>query len=264
MTDSSAILALAKKHVQYPLPPTDNLEKRSAIVYAGTAAGDLHLDLYRPARANGPLPVVVHVNGYPFPAALQSQWQPMISWARLLQGQGIASVIYETVEPVQDGLRLLDFLVAHGADLGLDSSRIGLLASSGHGPNALGLLVARPGRVRCAVLRYPFLLDGDGATTVADAARDYGFANPVAGAGIGDLPVDVPVLLARAGRDHFAGLTASLDRFAARALAMNLPLTVINHPTGGHAFDLEDDSPASRRVIGQEVAFWREQLNAGE
>ena len=39
------------------------------------------------------------------------------------------------------------------------------------------------------------------------------------------------------------------------ALARNLPITVVNHATGPHAFDVFDDSPASREVVRQSLAF---------
>ena len=63
--------------------------------------------------------------------------------------------------------------------LGIDGNRMGLWACSGHVPNALSLL-ARPERtcLKCAALCYGAMLDLDGSTVVADAAREYGFANP--------------------------------------------------------------------------------------
>ncbi len=42
----------------------------------------------------------------------------------------------------------------------------------------------------------------------------------------------IPMLIARAGRDEVPLLNEALDRFTAKALAANAPLTVINHPAG--------------------------------
>ena len=50
-------------------------------------------------------------------------------------------------------------------------------------------------------------------------------------------------------------LNYTIDRFLARALAINLPVTLVNHSAGPHAFDIVDDSDASRAVIQQIVAF---------
>ena len=52
----------------------------------------------------------------------------------------------------------------------------------------------------------------------------------------------------------------AIDAFARHALRENLPMTIVNHPTGMHAFDLEEDSEASRQIIGQMLAFLRTSL----
>jgi hypothetical protein len=59
----------------------------------------------------------------------------------------------------------------------------------------------------------------------------------------------------RAGRDQVPGLNATLDRFVAAALTRNLPVTLVNYPSGPHAFDIDDDCEASRQVIRQVLAF---------
>ncbi len=51
------------------------------------------------------------------------------------------------------------------------------------------------------------------------------------------------------------GLNDALDRFVGAALAANLPVTVTNHATGPHAFDLFDDTRASRDIVKQALAF---------
>jgi hypothetical protein len=67
----------------------------------------------------------------------------------------------------------------------------------------------------------------------------------------------MPLFLVRAGRERFEGLNDALDRFLARALARNLPVTLVNHATGSHAFDLDDDGATSREVVKQALAFLR-------
>jgi hypothetical protein len=101
------------------------------------------------------------------------------------------------------------------------------------------------------------MLDSDGRTGVADAAAQFGFVNPCAGRSVEDLPDDIPLFLARAGLDRMPHLNDTLDRFIAQGLARNLPMTVVNHATGPHAFDLFDDSDTSREVVRQILAFLR-------
>ena len=67
-------------------------------------------------------------------------------------------------------------------------------------------------------------------------------------------------MVARAGQEQFPGLNDSIDRFFAKALALNRPITLVNHPTVLHAFDLVDDSAASRRIIRQVLDFLTAQL----
>ena len=62
-------------------------------------------------------------------------------------------------------------------------------------------------------------------------------------------------MVVRAGQDAVPGVNVSIDDFVASALASNLPVTVMNHPTAPHSFDLLDDTEASREAIRQILAF---------
>ena len=75
-----------------------------------------------------------------------------------------------------------------------------------------------------------------------------------------DLPRDAALFIARAGRDETPGLNETLDRFVRKALERNLPLTLVNHPEGPHAFDLMHDSEASREAIRATLGFLQFQL----
>jgi hypothetical protein len=106
------------------------------------------------------------------------------------------------------------------------------------------------------------MLDLDGATPVADATAKFGFVNACAGKTVADVARDVPLFVARAGRDQMPGVNASLDAFVTSALLHNLPLTLVNHPTGPHAFDLFDPSEMSRDVVRRLLAFLQFHLQA--
>ena len=131
-----------------------------------------------------------------------------------------------------------------------------------HVPNALALL-AHPerGYLKCAALCYGYMLDLDGSTAVADAARQYGFANPCTRGTLEGLQRDTPLFVARAGRDESPGLNIALDSFVAAAVRDNRPVTFVNHATGPHAFDVMDDSRATRDVITQVLAFLKSHLS---
>ena len=71
------------------------------------------------------------------------------------------------------------------------------------------------------------------------------------------------MLVVRAGRDNIPTLNDALDRFVARALAANAPITVMNHPTGGHGFDSFDnkgDEERSKQIVRSSIEFMRTHL----
>lgn len=226
-----------------------------------TERGPLGFDLYRPHQQDTPAPVVVFVSGLPDPGVVAllgkplKDWASYVGWARMVAAAGIAGVTYLNREP-GDVVALVRHLRDHAGELGLDPARIAVWACSGNVPTALGLLARE--RFSCAALLYGYMLDLDGATDVADAARQYHFAVPPVG--LDDLPRDVPLLLVRAGRDVTPGLDVTLRRFAVAARARGLPVTVLDHLEAPHAFDLVDDSPATRDAIEQVLAFLRREL----
>ena len=98
-------------------------------------------------------------------------------------------------------------------------------------------------------------MDLDGFTFTADFAKQFGFVYSCQGKSVDDLPRDVPLFVVRAGKDEMPHLNETLDRFVAKALSGNLPITFINHATAPHAFDVMDDSETSRQIIRQILAF---------
>ncbi len=73
-------------------------------------------------------------------------------------------------------------------------------------------------------------------------------------------PPQIPIFVARAGLDHIPGVNESIDRFGGEALAANAPLTLMNHPTGEHPFDNQNDNERSREIIRSAIAFLRVHL----
>ena len=65
-----------------------------------------------------------------------------------------------------------------------------------------------------------------------------------------------PMLIARAGLDD-AELNAGLDHFVQVALKNNVNLELLNHPTGHHGFDVEDNNARSREILKRTIEFLR-------
>jgi hypothetical protein len=184
-----------------------------------------------------------------------------VSWAQLLAASGLSVVAYTNRDPASDLDALLTFVGDRAPELGIDGDRVGLFATSGNVPLALAALMnGGRGFLRCAAFFYGFMLDLDGATGVAEAAAAFRFTNPNTGKSMADVREELSLFVARAGQDQFAGLNDSIDRFAAKALAANRPITVVNHAAAPHAFDLLHNSETSREIIRQALGFMRSHL----
>ena len=57
-------------------------------------------------------------------------------------------------------------------------------------------------------------------------------------------------------------MNEALDRCVSEALPCNLPITVVNHAAAPHAFDLFDDSEATREIVRGVLAFLQFHLRA--
>lgn len=247
------------------VPGMESVILRPGVPYRpGDDAPKLDIRYPSVAARRGRVPAVVFVSGFSDAASiaavgvLQKDTPPVVSWAELTAASGIAAVTYSGPDPASDLEAVLDHVETHGAELGIDPDRVALWACSGNVPNALAVLLSpRGARLSCAVLCYGFMLDDDGSSDVANAAREWGFVNPCAGRSADDLPDDVPLFVARAGRDAFPGVNASIDRFALKALARNKPLTLTNVPDAPHAFDLLYNADSSRESIRCMLTFMR-------
>ena len=259
---------LFTRRVCLQLDGMNDVTVRRDIAYGPPDAG-LTLDIYDPPGhiGDGPWPAVIIVAGFPGtmaprPTTLTYKeigWT--VSMCQLIALSGMAAIAYTNRDPVADLQALLEHVHDDAASLRIDPARIGVVAVSGNVPTALTTIMRDARRTpACAVLGCGCLLDLDGATDVADAARQFGFANPGAGRTLADLRCDVPLLITRAGRDQFPAMNASIDRFIRQALIENLPLTFVNHADGPHAFDLFDDSRTSRDIVRLALRFLRQHL----
>jgi hypothetical protein len=265
MADEAQRKDMMKKTAVLEIPGMDAVVVRRDVPYEAPEEGARTLDLYAPPelKEGERRPAVVFVTGYPDPgflAAFGTKLKDMgayTSWGRLVAASGLVGVAYANREPA-DLYLVLQYLRQNAAALGIDEKRIGLWACSGNVPMALSVLMHEASDAfRCAVLCYGYMLDLEQPARVAEVAAQIGFANPGAGRSVDDLPRDLPLFLVRSGQDKLPYLNESIDRFLAKALGRNLPMTLVNHAAGQHAFDLLDDTEASREIIRGILQFLR-------
>jgi Esterase/lipase len=262
MSNDAKEVPITKRPVVLRIAGQDDVIVRRNVVYRD----DLAMDLYYPPDSKGGArtPAVIFVTGYADPGfqkmlgCTQNEMASYVSWAELTAASGLVAVTYKNREPPADASAVVSYIRANAASLDIDENRIGVWSCSGNVPTALSVLM-REGQdfLKCAVLCYGLMLDLDGETAVADASRQWKFANPSAGRSVDDLPAGLPLFIARAGKDIFPRLNETIDRFVIHALNRNLAITVVNHPDGPHAFDVEHDSETSREIIRQVLAFMR-------
>jgi acetyl esterase/lipase len=165
-------------------------------------------------------------------------WGQYTGWGRLLAGEGMAGVAFAHRAIAEAGFEAviaevgaaLAAVRGHAGNLGIDPTRVGLAAFSAGVPLAAAVLAGAAGRIRCAVLCYGPL---------DDLERD---------------PALPPLLVVRAGRDH-PELNRTIDEFVSAAAARELAVELVHQPDGHHAFDVADDTDASREAIRRVVAF---------
>jgi hypothetical protein len=240
----------------------DAVTVRRDVPYRTTSTGILTMDLYLPPGLPSGLgrPGVIFVSGYSdvgieaIVGSKLKEWESYISWGKLTAASGLVGITYSATEPAGDVAALVQHIRQNADSLGIDPSRIALWACSGNVPLALSLLIEQAA-FRCAVFCYGYTLDPDESTGVREAARTYGFANPSAGRSVADLPADTPLFVVRAGQDQLPHLNQTMDQFLAQALARNLPITLVNHASGPHAFDMFDNSETTREIVRQILSF---------
>jgi hypothetical protein len=149
---------------------------------------------------------------------------------------------------------VLKHVRGNAENLQLGATRIGLWATSASVSVALSALM-RDASLKCAALLYGYTMDLDGSTAVADVAKQFLFTNACTGKSVDNLPENVPMLFIRAGREQFPGLNDALERVVSKSIARNLPVTFVNHTTGAHGFDLDEDNDLSREMIRRVLAF---------
>lgn len=214
------------------LPGMEQAEVRKDIVYDGTRK----LDLYRPPKVAGALPVVLFINGVGAPNF--KEWGQYTSWPRLVASKGLAAISYQTEgDSAAQTDALLRYVREHAAELKIDAKRIAIWACSANGRVGTALVANQPADAfRAAVFYYALM----------ETAPKH---------------AELPVLLARAGLEN-PSLNRTIDRWAAQAVAMEAPVTLLTYPQGRHGFELVDDTDESRRIVQHTLEFLKHHLTA--
>jgi hypothetical protein len=219
----------AQPHFAFP-PPAAGITVTNDVEYAGAGGTALKMDVYHPPNSQGRrLPALIFFNRAVGEARREPFW---VAWARTAASKGLVAIMPD----IRDGSEAADFkllvpyLVEHGADVGVDREMIAVYAASGN-----------------VFAAFPAVEDP--SLTALKAAVMYYGAAPIT-----EFRRDLPVLYVRAGLDR-PSVNRSIGTLAALAVTENAPVTVLNHPTGHHGFEIADDDDATRDVIERTLDF---------
>ncbi|MCI0573731.1 MAG: alpha/beta hydrolase [Myxococcaceae bacterium] len=275
---AAAFLQMLRTHVAYPRPAEDQVRKVLAQPFRkGVVGPEGQLDLYLPAGARGPLPVVVLLHGRvpaEVPAARPREWAQYQDWGAILAGHGFAAVVFNhplsTRDPrvstvAQVVQEALAWVRVHAAEHRLAPERVALVGFSAAGL-ALPEAVRRDrGALKALVAWYPLLAHQTGANhpPPEPSVEERHAATFTAATGL-LRERQLPLLVVRAGADQVPELLPLLDAGVAAALRDGVALELLNVPGAPHAFDLTQDSPRTRAAIRRTLQFLEEHLKSSE
>jgi tetratricopeptide (TPR) repeat protein len=141
---------------------------------------------------------------------------------------------------LKDSEDLVDYLRQHAGELKIDKNRIGIWACSANVGVGMPLAMQSQRRYIKALVMYY----GAGWKPEDNVVKRQ----------------DLEIQVVRAGLD-FYNLNKSLESFVHNALTKDAHLEYINYPEGQHAFDVLDDTPRSKMIIQQTLAFLKQKLS---
>lgn len=261
------------KEVVYRIPGMDRVAVTRELRYGDVKADHLRMDVYHPEEAlTTRHPAVLFVHGNVPPGAPAKNLGTFQSWGRLAAASGLVGVTFThrlgfprpgLAEAGEDLAAAIRYIRTNSGRHGIDSERICVAAFSGGGPLISPVLAKPYPYVKCLVAFYAFLdIRESEIFTLHETGDTTTSFSPVAQ--LGSTRGIPPMLIARGGGDATPALNPSIDRFLAEALRRNLPVTLINHPSGGHGFDTDDVTEGTRQIVRAALAFMKANLGVAD
>jgi hypothetical protein len=214
----------------FPEPSADITLARD-VQFGADGSVALRMDVYQLPRVAGrPRPALVFFNRANGAADRQSPLY--VGWARTAASRDLIGIVPDlrSGSEAQHFQTLIEYLTRHGGDIGVDTAAIAVYAASGNVASALPLLEdPRQTAIKAVVIYY-------GTASITTFRRD------------------LPVLYVRAGLDR-PNVNQEILTLASRAISQNAPVTLLNHATGYHGFELFNDDDATHDLIARTLMF---------
>jgi hypothetical protein len=219
--------ASQEPRLAFPAPAAD-ITVAMDVEYARVGTTRLAMDVYKPNAASGArTPALIFFNRA---TGADRSGRFYAAWARAAASRGIVGILPDLRQGSEaaDFALLVAYLSAHAAEHGI--AGLAVYAGSGNVSNA-----------------FPAVEDPK-QTAIGAAVMYYGSAP------IREFRLDLPVLYVRAGLDR-PPVNESIASLTALAVSQNAPVTLLNYAGGHHAFEIVDDTDATRQVIDQTLDF---------
>jgi acetyl esterase/lipase len=254
----------------YKVPGMDKVEVHSDITYKTADGSTLKMDIYVPPglAAGERAPVVFFIHGGYLPRTLPllpKDWGIYRSYGRIAAASGFVGVTFNhrywgwTREDLDrsfgDVLDAIRFVREQAATYHADPDHAALWAFSGGGPHLSLALRNQLDFVRCLVSFYAIVDMVPEARLLSIDPEKEGLAEFSLFHYLNDKTFGFPAMfIGRAGLDSPV-INESVDRFVARALALNETIEVANHADGRHGFDIYNDDARAHEIIARALDF---------
>ena len=232
ITGTAALPARAQTFTFALRPGASSVTVTKDVQYGRSDRVVLRMDVYRPSGTSTTRrPALIFFNRAT--GADRSQ-RFYAAWANAAASRGLVAVLPDLRDGKQpaDFQALVAYLTSRGAELGIDREALAVYAGSGNVYTA-------------------FPVVEDPTQTAIKAAVMYYGTGPVT-----EFRRDLPVLFVRAGLDR-PDVNKEITALAGLAVSQNAPVTLLNHASGYHAFEMFNDDDATRDVMEQTIAFVR-------
>jgi acetyl esterase/lipase len=252
--------------VVYRLERMDEVKVHANLKYSDVDNPYLMMDVYIPPdiSLNDLRPIVVCIPGGAGAQYKPKDWGIFQSWGRLIAAAGMVGLVFThrlgypkpfLLEAAADLKFAIEYIRASASSFNADPDRICLAAWSAGGALLAPAMRERPAFIRCLAAFYALLDCQQSATHTENESP----ASVMAFSPITCVPSDassmIPMFVARAGGDEVPAINDSIDRFVGAAIAANATITFMNHPSGEHGFDNQNDDHRSREIIQGAIAF---------
>ena len=271
---TSAVYGQYEQDLVYSVPGMDKVKVHPDIVYKQDAHGERKLDIYTPPglKSDTRLPAVIFVHGGPLGENLpKPKNMPFFkSYGKLMAASGLVGVVINhrftgtdkkaldtTFADVEESIL---FVRSKSASYNIDPDRIALWVFSGGGTRISIPMQKQMKFIRCMVSYYGMPDINILAKVIGQAApQSVEKYNPATYL-TKDYEYRPPLLIVRAGKEHFPEINQSIDDFFSRMLSLNSDISLLNHPNGVHGFDSRNDDEQTRFIIKTTILFLKRHL----